>query len=326
MGLYQAIRDATEEALAAARRSPAGAAAVLVLAGVIVWVYGGIARGIVTSALSNPMWYHCLVVPAAALWIWQLRRTQFIASGDAASRPEPWWIGGVALALLAGLLRIGELGLENYYFGGTSAVIALGAIVALTRGKTRLKWFFFPIAFLIFAVPFPRTAYAMFAFPLQKVSAIATAGVCGAMGMFVVRDGVVLSLVYANQPIFQATIADACSGMNSLFALFMVGAWVIGFAKVAWYHRLWMLAAIGPAVIAANILRLVIMMVVALFFNGDVALSFFHEGSDLVLFLIMASFLVALKLRVEAGWHRERPADAPGAAPELSWVLDPPEA
>jgi len=319
LALYQAIRDAAQKAIAAARRSPADAVAAVVLLGVMLWVYGGILRGIVTSALSNAMWYHCLVVPPAALWIWHLRRKQFIASGDAATPAEPWWFGGLALAFLAGLLRIGELGLENYYFGGTSAVVALGAVVALTRGKVRLKWFFFPIAFLIFAVPFPRTAYAMFAFPLQSLSAVATAGACRAMGMPVSLDGVVLSMLD-----FRATIADACSGMNSLFALFMIGAWVIGFAKVAWYHRAWMFAAIGPAVIAANILRLVIMMVVALFFNGDVALSFFHEGSDLVLFLIMASFLVALKLRVETGWHRTQPADAPGAAPQLSWVLDPP--
>ena len=60
-------------------------------------------------------------------------------------------------------------------------------------------------------------------------------------------------------------------------------------------------AGSAPAVIVGNVLRLVVMFVVALFFGGDAALGFFHEGSDLLIFLLLASFLLWAKLRLESG-------------------------
>jgi exosortase/archaeosortase family protein len=135
------------------------------------------------------------------------------------------------------------------------------------------------------------------------------------MGIPVMRQQVVLTLQD-----FTVTIAGACSGMNSLFALYMVGICIIGFARLPWYHRGWMLVAIGPIVMAGNILRLVIMEVVALFFGGDVALSFFHEGSDLIIFLMLASFLLAVKMRLE---HGHRVVGEPARAPSMLEQLVP---
>jgi exosortase len=263
-------------------------------------------------------WYHCFLVPFIAAWIWYKRRDEI-----AAAPLGHWWSAGLGFCFLAVVLRIGELGAGGGFFGGASLVCAVAAIVALVQGRERLWRSAFAVFFLAFAIPVPLEAIGAAAFPLQQISAVTTTVACNLMGIPVIREQVVLTLQD-----FTVTIAGACSGMNSLFALYMVGICIIGFSRIPWYHRGWMLAAIGPIVMTGNILRLVIMEVVALFFGGDVALSFFHEGSDLIIFLLLASLLLAVKMRLEHGSQsRGKPAQAtPDAATPGPLISSPTEA
>lgn len=274
---------------AAAKRQPTDTALGLCLAAVMVWVYWTSLSGVLQHATSNVLWYHCLLVPLGSAWIWFRRR------GTIGEVPAGhWWGGGLALMFAAGLLQLAELGSGGSFFGGTSLAVGVAAIVALLQGKQRLQRSLFAVGFLLLGVPIPLEAVGALAFPLQNVSAILTELVCRTMGLPVLRDGVVLTLGD-----FTAVIAGSCSGMNSLFALLMLGAWILGFSSMRPRSKLLVALAILPAVMVANVLRLVIMMVVALLLGGDIAMSFFHEGSDMVLFLIVLGFLVAAKLRLE---------------------------
>jgi exosortase len=294
---------------AAARRHPLNAALAAVLAAVLAWIYWGIILGIAESAVSNALWYHCLVVPAAAVCIWWKRRALI----EEAPRSSSWG-AGLALIGVAGLLLLAELGAGGYFFGGASMVFAVAAVIALLQGRERLRRSLFPVGFLLLGVPVPLEAVGVLGFPLQHISALLTQLTCQVMGLPVGRDGVVLTLGD-----FSAEVAGSCSGMNSLFALLMVAAWVLGFSRAPARGKLLISLGILPAVIVANVTRLVVMMVVALLLGGNVALSFFHEGSDLVLFLIVVSFLLAAKLRAEGvRLPREAPPDR-----ELRWVWEP---
>jgi len=290
--------------IATGRRDPARAVLIVALVAALAWVYGAMVVGMLRYATTNPLWYHCLAVPFAAGWIW-LRKRDAIARAPV----KPWWGGGLALLALAFLLRLAEVGEGSFLFGSVSLILAVAGMVGVLGGRERLWRSAFAIVFLVFAIPVPKAVFGFFAFPMQNLSAAWTAAVCNLMGLPVVREGVLMALGS-----FQVTVATACSGMNSVFALFMCGTWIIGFARVAWYHRVWMLASIVPVVIVGNVLRLVVMFVVALFFGGDAALGFFHEGSDLLIFLLLASFLLWAKLRLECGRHSSAPPPAPEAA------------
>jgi len=293
----------------AARRHPTNTALALALLWALVWIYGHIVLGIIINSAGNEEWYHCLVVPLGAAAIWYRKRD------DISETPVgSWWGGGLVLVALALVFRFGEIGLEGFYFGGISLVLTIAALVALLGGRERLKTSSFAIAFLIFAVPFPTTAYTILAFPLQQIAAILTASTCHAMGIPVMQDGLVLTLGE-----FSATIAEACSGMNSLFALLMCGTWLVGFSRIATYQRVFMVMTIGPVMVFGNALRLVLMMVVALFFGGEAAMSFFHQGSDLVVFLILVSFLLHLKMRFEGVYKQ---VGAESTPLPVTWVWE----
>lgn len=295
---------------AAARGRPGAAVLVGLLALVLGWVYGAMVFGLLSRAATNVLWWHCFLVPPAAGWIWLQTRPR------RASLPvAPWWGGGAALLLLAGVLLVGELGAGGFFFGGASLVCAVGALVALLAGRERFRGSLFPLGFLLIGIPLPLEVVGALGFPLQHISAAGTQVVCRLMGLPVLRDGVVLTLGD-----FSATIAGSCSGMNSLFALAMVSVWVLGFSGLHFSRRVWIAVAILPAVLIANITRLVLMEAVALLFGGSVAMSFFHEGSDIVLFLIVLTFLLSIRYRLEAGPPALRPGPPP--AP-IAWIWEP---
>ncbi len=295
---------------AAARRRPGDTALAAALAVALVWTYGGVVRGIVGHAISDVLWYHCLLVPFGSLAIWYRTRHRI-----AEEPPGAWWAGGLLLMLCAALLQIGELGAGGSFLGGASIVCAAASLVALLQGKRRLRRSLFPLGFLLLGVPIPLEVVGAVAFPLQHVSAALTQHACAAMGLPVTREGVVLTLGQ-----FRAVIAGSCSGMNSFFALLMVSAWVVGFSRMPSSRMALILVAILPTVIVANVIRLVIMMVVAMFLSDDIAMSYFHEGSDIVLFLIVLAFLVAAKLRLE-GAPRLLPEDANPVQPVV-WTWE----
>jgi len=295
-----------------ARRSPGSVALALALAAGLWAAYGDIVGSTLLDSAHYPEWHHCLLVPLGSLWIWYRRRSEIAL----APAEHPWWLGGAAFFAVAVLLRLGELGLGGLYFGGTSIVFAVAAIVALTAGRSRFLKASWAVWFLLFAVPLPTTASAMLAFPLQQVAAVLTTVLCQAMGMPVQRDGVVLSMGS-----FSATIAQACSGMNSLFALLMCAVLVVVFSRTTAGQRAAMLLLVGPVVVVSNVLRLVTMMVVALFFGGQAALGFFHEGSDLLLFLILVSVVLQLRAYFEGG--RAQPTSS---RDRIVWVWERPGA
>jgi exosortase len=295
--------------LAAAKRQPINAVLGLCLGATLLWSYGESLVGIFQHATSDVLWYHCLLVPFGAAWIW-FRRAKSISEAPRGH----WWGGGAMLILVAGLLQMAELSAGGSFFGGASLAVAVAAIVALLQGKRRLVRSLFPVGFLLLGVPVPKEAAGALGYPLQTISAVLTQMTCRVMGLPVLRDGVQLRLGD-----FSATIAGACSGMSSLFALLMLGAWILGFSRMRTGHKVLVALAILPAVVAANVARLVIMMVVALLLGGDVAMSFFHEGSDIVLFLIVLSFLIAAKLRLEG---TRLVTEAPRVPATVTWTWD----
>jgi exosortase len=123
-------------------------------------------------------------------------------------------------------------------------------------------------------------------------TAVGAAGLAQGMGVPVVRDGLVLS-----SERFAFIVADTCSGMSSLVSLLALAALWTYAAQGRLTARAIVVLSVAPLTIAANSLRVALVLLVAEHFGQASALGFFHGASSLVLFgLALGGLLVVSRL------------------------------
>ena len=127
---------------------------------------------------------------------------------------------------------------------------------------------------MAFLIPVPGTLLDQLLLPLkQLVSAIVDNGL-HALGYPIARNGVVLMI----GP-YDLLIADACSGLNSMVALSGMGliyTYVVG-RRSRWHNGL-LLGSVLPVAFAANVIRVVGLLLVTYYF-GDAAGRTFHSSA-----------------------------------------------
>jgi exosortase len=134
----------------------------------------------------------------------------------------------------------------------TGAVLtAVGAFVAAVGFDAAFR--FGPVlAASIFLIPVDPYGRIQFAVPLQSAAASITQGICDLLGMYVDRNGNLLSINNVD-----ITVAEACNGMRMVLTLFMV-CYVVAFTiPLRWWVRGLLLVASPLVAIVANVLRLV---------------------------------------------------------------------
>jgi len=198
----------------------------------------------------------------------------------------------------AGFALLG-FGLLLYTFGrtqdialfemGSVAPVLAGALLAL-RGWEALRALWFALAFTVFLVPLPRFFVDALSGPLkQSVSAIAEQ-VLYAAGYPAARSGVVLAIGQ-----YQLLVADACSGLNSMFSLTMVGVLYLYLMRhPRWWHNGVILASLLPIAFGANIVRVLLLVLVTYHFGDAAGQGFLHYFSGLVLFATALALILAL--------------------------------
>ncbi len=123
----------------------------------------------------------------------------------------------------------------------------------------------------MFVIPVPGTLLDQLLLPLkQLVSAIVDNGL-HAVGYPIARNGVVLMIGQ-----YDLLIADACSGLNSMVALSGMGliyTYMVGRAR---WHNASLLLAVLPIAFAANVIRVMTLLLITFYF-GDGAGRAFHR-------------------------------------------------
>ena len=156
---------------------------------------------------------HGPVILGVIVWLFW-REREALAAVPPAAAPAP----GLGL-LLAGLLpyMLGRaLDITILEIGALAPILA-GVLVAM-RGWRALRTLWFPILLVAFMVPLPGFFVDALTGPLkQQVSEIAER-LLYALGYPVGRNGVMLTVGQ-----YQLLVADACSGLNSMFSLSALG-------------------------------------------------------------------------------------------------------
>ena len=90
-------------------------------------------------------------------------------------------------------------------------------------------------------------------------------------------------------------VADACSGLHSMFSLTALGTLFMYItARKSRLHNALMLASILPIAFVANVIRVIILVLVTYHFGDEAGQGFLHGAAGMVLMLVLIGWLVLL--------------------------------
>jgi exosortase B len=215
-----------------------------------------------------------IVLAVSALLLWQKREPLL----NAPARPAPWAGWGL---LLCGLLTyvVGRSQSIILFELGSQIPVIAGAL-AVMRGMAAVRMAWFPLLFLAFMVPLPSFVVDTFTPALRQWISMLAEGVLYSAGYPVARGGTVIAV----GP-YHLLVAEACSGLNSMFSLAAVGLLYLYLARhKEWWRNAILIASIVPIAFVANVVRVMLLIVITYHFGDAVGQGFFHDFSGVLLF------------------------------------------
>jgi exosortase B len=158
----------------------------------------------------------------------------------------------------------------------------LAGVLLVARGWPAVRALWFALLFIVFLVPLPGFLVDALTLPLKEQVSAAAGHLLYIAGYPIARNGVVLNVGQ-----YQLLVADACSGLQSMFALSALGLLYLYLMRYkSWLHNALLLAGILPIAFGANIVRVMMIVLVTYHFGDAAGQSFVHGLSGMVLFII----------------------------------------
>ena len=233
-------------------------------------------------SLANGIWQedeyaHGPIILAVILWlIWDRRTVLLTAPTQTATKP------GLALLVIGLLLYVlgRVVGISILEIGALAPILA-GTLLAM-RGWPAVRSMWFMLLFIAYLIPLPGIFVDAVTGPLkQNVSAIAEQ-ILYTAGYPIARSGVMLTIGQ-----YQMLVADACSGLNSMFSISAIGLLYLYLVKRShWLHNGLIIASLLPIAFCANIIRVLFLVLVTFHFGDAAGQGFLHGFSGMALFII----------------------------------------
>src|SRR5450759_3444551 len=218
-----------------------------------------------------------LILIVVLCLIWR-QRDHLLA--DTATKARP--VLGSLILLFGLLLYVIGRSQDIFMFDIGSQIPVLIGILLITRGVPALKALWFPLFFIVFMSPLPGILVDAITGPLkQHVSELAEAILYQA-GYPIARSGVTLTIGQ-----YQLLVADACSGLNSMFSLSAMGVLYLYLMRhTSWLRNGIIIASIIPIAFVANVVRIIILVLVTYYLGDEAGQGFLHGAAGIVLMLV----------------------------------------
>jgi exosortase B len=239
---------------------------------------------------ANGIWQtdeqaHGALILAVMLWLfWGLR--QPIAAAEA--RPARGWGWAIfALGLLVYLVgQVFQISILE--FGSQPFVVA--GVLLLLKGPAAVRVAWFALFYFIFMIPLPGIIVDAVTGPLKQWISVIVVELLYDVGYPISRNGVVLTIGQ-----YQMLVADACSGLHSMYSLSALGTlFMYIMARPSKLHNAIMLASILPIAFAANIVRVMALVLITYHFGDEAGQGFLHGAAGMVLMLVALMCFFAL--------------------------------
>jgi exosortase B len=244
--------------------------------------------GPTVSRLSEQIWSqdgqgHGPVMLALVFWLMWQRKDAFI-SLPAVSLP----FSGALLIVPACLLY--ALGASQGFpeFETASLIPLLVGVILLYKGWAGVRCLWFPILFLFVLIPLPGTIVQILTAPLKSGVSNVAESIMYHAGYPIGRAGVTLVVGQ-----YKLLVADACAGLNSIFALEAIGVFYMSIVGHKNNLRNILLATlILPISFCSNVIRVVVLVLVTYYFGDAAGQGFVHGFAGILLFMVATALTI----------------------------------
>jgi exosortase B len=216
-----------------------------------------------------------LIMLAAAWLAWQQRGK--LASIELRPAPVAGWIILILSLMLMAVTRSQDILMIEV---ATQIPVLLGCLL-LIGGWPMARIFAFPLVFLVFSLPPPGWLLDAFTVPLKAWISDIVSDFLYDLGYPVAQNGVMIMIGS-----YELMVKDACSGMNSIFALSAIGVFYVHeFVQNNPIRRLILILSIVPITILANFFRVLTLVLGAYYLGVDTIEGLFHDLTGIALFV-----------------------------------------
>jgi exosortase len=239
---------------------------------------------------QDPNYTHGFFVPMFSLFLLWERRAKL-----AALRIEPAWPGLVMLLFALWALILGTIKSEFFLYR-LSVLFFIAGVVVFLAGWKHLVAISFPLAFLVLMIP-SSTLLEQITFPLQIIASKTATFLLMLAGVPAIREGNIILL-----PSARLEVAEACSGIRSLFSLLTLTI-VYGYlAETKIGVRVLLALMAVPISILANALRIAFTGLVVEYWGGERVEGTVHLLSGWLVFVASLALIFLLHRLVQALW------------------------
>ena len=237
---------------------------------------------------------YCALLPLgslAAAW--------FVRKKIAAETARSDWRGAPVLLFGLFLHWLGML-VQHPRISAAGFILVVWALLFLFYGWKVVRHLLFPFGVLFLAIPL-NFLDSMTA-PLRLFVAHASAVILQSLGMAVVQEGAGLHSAAGNA--FSFNVAPECSGLRSLFAMSALMAFYAWFTQKTILKK-WILFCFSvPVAILANIIRIMLVVVVAALFGQEFAAGLWHDYSGYPIFIVGLLLMFAVDRLLNADYRK----------------------
>ncbi len=247
---------------------------IIIFIGIIGVFYYNTLRWLIESWINNPNYSHGFLVPIVSGYIiWKMRGDLYTIVRKESQTGLIFFITGMILYSIADLLVI-------RFLSGISLIVTISGIVLYIFGKEFMDKIKFPILFLLLAIPVPFVDIVTPS--AQTISATGSTGLANILGLPVQREGLLLRM-----PAGTFEVAIQCSGLNAIISLLTISIIYAFILEGSLLMKSVIVLSSIPLAMIGNILRITLMLTIANIYGQKAAIDYFHDFSDLLLFIIV---------------------------------------
>jgi len=244
---------------------------------------------------------HGPIILAVVIWLFWSIRGQLLGTP---SEPSPAWGWPI---FTFGLLmyftgRVFNISILEF----ASQMPVAAGLLLLMKGRAALRLAWFPVIYFMFMIPLPGILVDAITGPLKQWISSIVETILYAAGYPIARSGVIISIGQ-----YQLQVADACSGLHSMFSLSALGTlFMFIMARKSRLHNAIMLASLLPIAFVANIVRVMVLVLITYYLGDEAGQGFLHGTAGMVLMviaLLICFLLDALLVKVLPS-HKTPPA------------------
>jgi exosortase B len=228
---------------------------------------------------------HGAIIFAVVVWLFWQKRSEL-----AAVSPKPALLLGWPVFVTGLLLYIVGRAVKISVFEIGSQLPVLLGLLLLMKGHRAVRVAWFPLLFMVFLVPLPTILVDAMTGTLKQWVSVIAENLLYVAGYPIGRSGVMLTIGQ-----YQLLVADACSGLHSMFSLSALGVlFMYMMGRKSLLHNAVMLLSILPIAFAANIARVMVLVLVTYYLGDEAGQGFLHGAAGMVLMLVALLIFVCL--------------------------------